>query len=171
MNLEELGISKAELVNRLVERIVGDLDDEGRVANSLHTALANRIRDAVMKAVGKSTQTKIDKAVSGIIAQPWPRTNQYGEPKGEPLTFREMVVDKLEEYLAETVDPRDGSKPDYNREKCPRIDWLIRSQVAASIKGTVDAAAAEAATKARAEVLGKMDAAVIQAVRNVMGIK
>lgn len=172
LNLEELGITKNDLIDRMLDRMVDSLSNDEHFYTRMESALARRIDDGVKKAVDSVTQTEITDAVKAAVNKPWPITNYYGEDKKAPQTFREMVADKVDAYLNEKVRESTGDKSDYYTDKtCSRVDWIIRHQVSGCVGKLVEAAAAEAAVKAREEVLGKMNAAVIAAVKNVMGIK
>jgi len=173
MKLEDLGITTDDLVGRIVDRLVDNMEESGdeRIGGKFDRAIAARVEALVVAAVDKSTKKKIEVAVGEVIERPWRSTNKYGEDAKKPMTFKEMVTARLDEYLAAKVKG-DGSAPrNYDDHTTPRIDWLIQSQVKAEVGEHIKRAAAEAAIKAREQVLGGMNDAVIAAVKNVLGIK
>jgi len=170
MTLAELGLTKDEVLKLLTDRLIGEFSDDCMFDRVQH-ALAQKVEAAVRAAVEKVTQTNVAGAVEDVIARPWPQTNSYGEARGEPLTFREMVLARIDKYLNELTDEHDRTGYNTNGPKRTRLEWIVNRAVAESVASQITAGAKEAAEKARAEVLGKMDAAVIAAVRNVLGIK
>jgi hypothetical protein len=174
IDLKELGLTDEKLIDRIVDQLVNgmDADDEDRIYGRFERILSARIEKAVVEMVEKVAVGKIETAVGEVIDKPWRQTNRWGEDKKEPMTFKEMVADRVGIYLDHEVRKRDGSpKPGYSDGKMKRVDWLIKDAVKTAVGDTVVKATKEAADKARDEVLGKMNDAVVTAVKNILDIK
>jgi hypothetical protein len=173
IDLKELGLTDEKLIDRIVDQLVNgmDADDEDRIYGRFERVLSARIEKAVVELVEKVAVGKIETAVGDVIDKPWRQTNRWGEDKKDPMTFKEMVADRVGIHLDADVNPRDGRNTSYGDKGMKRVDYLIKEAVKTAVGDTVVKATKEAAEKARDEVLGKMDTAVITAVRNVLGIK
>lgn len=174
--LSALGITKEELLDRLVERLADGWDDDGdepRYWSAFEAKLTERINTAVAGVVDAAAQKSIEERVAAVLDGPWPNTNQYGEKRGAPQTFRELVMVRVDAYLNRKVRQHDGMPDDsYSSSGAmSRVDWLIAKAAEGAVKNGVEKAAKEAAEKARTEVLGAMDKAVVAAVRNVLGVR
>lgn len=170
MNLQDLGITNEDLVNRLVERLAeGLLDNDETFADRVHRSVQERIKEQTEWIAHGIAKEEIERQVKAVIDAPWQESTSWGEKRGEPKTFRELVNEKIAATLIRRVDSN-GRLLEYG-EGQKLIDFLIRSQVEATVKDEIKTAVTAAATAARNEVLGKVNEAVLAAVKNVIGLK
>jgi len=114
MNLEELGITKEHIFDRLVEKLAADVmvatnkDEDGypwqgasEFAQQLNKAVAEAICAKVAAVADEHVAPQVSELVEGVTLQ---ATNKWGEAKGQSLTFREYLVDRAERYMTEKVD-------------------------------------------------------------------
>lgn len=118
MNLEELGITRDELTERLVAKLTNELlseryagyDEDGDPiggerptdsARQLHQLVRERIDRQVAALAEKHVLPKVDSMIANLVLQ---QTNAWGEKTGKAVTFIEYMVQRGEAYLAETVD-------------------------------------------------------------------
>ena len=124
LDLESLGITKKELQDRVVDRIVYDLrydnhiDDEGRERKT-YSGFEDKIKEDVLKRADEVIQKLGEKYVLPNIMEylekfSFQKTNEYGQKKGEPITFVEYIVKQADAYLKEDVD-RDGKSAEQNK--------------------------------------------------------
>lgn len=91
------------------------------------------------------------------------QTNRYGEPKGEPMTFKEYIAYRAENYMSEDVDYHGKSKSegDYNWRSCgPRLTVLMRNY----IKDSMEAAAKSAVTDINKVIANNIEKAAKDAI-------
>jgi hypothetical protein len=105
----------------ICERVVMRLADEMResVSKKLNEMIKDKFDDGVRKAA--------DKAVADFLKKSLPKTNQWGEGKGESVTLTEYVIDKFKDHMMERVRA-DGTRGDQygSGDKLPtRHQWLI----------------------------------------------
>lgn len=127
LNLEALGITKEEVQNRVIDRLVEhalndtylDWDDEsGETENGRPSKFATKLRDEVQTRVDAAIAEIAEKHILPNAAQyienvTFQPTNRWGERKAESMTFREYLAKRAENYLTEHVS-YDG----YSEEEC-----------------------------------------------------
>ena len=100
-NLADLGITKDELLGRLVAKITDGIDDDTAFQSDLHRRIDKAIEAAVDAVADRTITPNIESYIKDHCLQ---RTNEWGEAKGEPLTFTEYLVERAEAYMLEPVD-------------------------------------------------------------------
>lgn len=132
--LKELGIDREELIERVVDRCMHDLRggnpqggyDEDDWSETLWSKIQRRadklIAAAVTKVADQEISPRLEEMITKVVLH---KTNQWGEKRGEPVTFIEYLVQSAEAYLNEEVT-FDGKKPDYiSRGKTTRLIFAI----------------------------------------------
>lgn len=122
ITLESLGLTKEEIQKRIVERICDGLmedqlryDGEGESESWRTTpfakALDKRIKEHIDAKVSALFEAhvigKVEAMVHGLTLQ---KTNDWGEPKAEPITFVQYLIQRAERYMTEQVDYEGRSK-------------------------------------------------------------
>lgn len=123
--------------------------------------------DTLRKRVDDITKEQIAEAIQPLIREaienPFRKTNTFGEPVGEPVTLREVIVEQARKTMSEPVDRN-------RREKGSWLDDHIRTTVQAVVKDELAPVIAEA----KAEVLTKIGAAasdmIVAAVKEAIGV-
>lgn len=115
MNIEELGITKEELTNRLVDKLADELlttrfseDNDGEdgprpspFAEKLRELIKDRINAKVAEIAERRVLPLLNQRIDDLVMQ---ETNQWGEKKGSAIPFVEYVALRAEAYLNEEVD-------------------------------------------------------------------
>lgn len=115
LSIEALGLTKDEIVDRLIERLAETLlnsyttDDDGdsvhtgpsRFAEALEQKVMERVNVAIEEIAGKHVLPNVGAYIEGLVLQ---ETNRWGEKTGKPVTFIEYLVQRAEAYLTEQVD-------------------------------------------------------------------
>lgn len=145
--LEALGINKEDLQQRVVDQIVESLltktsvDDEDRAyygesefSRDLKVLVKTSIDKKVADLAEKFVLPDVEKYIEELTIQ---TTNQYGEKRGEPITFVEYLVHRAKDYMQEQVDSSGKSKGTDSYSwtgKQTRITYLINSHLHYSIE-------------------------------------
>ncbi|MCS3467120.1 hypothetical protein M2401_000841 [Pseudomonas sp. JUb42] len=139
--LEALGVSATYLQERIVEQAVHALlystgfdedGDESSYASKFKQQVEKRVQEAVdLKIAALAAEHVLPRVGEMIEAANMMKTNAYGEPKGDPMTFKEYIASRAEVYMSEKVDyngkSREESKDTYNwRESGPRLTVLMK---------------------------------------------
>lgn len=154
--LEALGISPEALGERIVDQAVDvllsttgfdpDTEQETRYESRFKKAIEDRIQKSVDEKIAALAEVHLVPRVGELIEKAnMMQTNRYGEPKGEPMTFKEYIAYRAENYMSEDVDyhGKSRSEGDYNWRSCgPRLTVLMRNY----IKDSMEAAAKSAVT-------------------------
>lgn len=82
------------LGDKVIERLVRTLTDkfEAQAQKQLHEALKSSI------------ETKATELVEAAVNAPIRKTNTWGEPVGEPTSLRDMIDQKVKEFLGSRID-------------------------------------------------------------------
>lgn len=119
IDLQELGLSEAEIQNRVVdaickqlltERVTGrdydheqdyDYASESQFAKQLEKRVTDTI-DATVKKIGDAhILPNIEAHIEKLTLQ---KTTSWGEKQGDPKTFVEYMVERAESYMTEEVN-------------------------------------------------------------------
>jgi len=119
MDLKELGITKIELQDRLVDKVtdclLGEADrDDGYsflVGEDFQAKLDEKIKGRIDKAIDdmaeKHVLGKVDELIKGWVLR---KTTGWGEAKGEPVSLTEYLVQRASSWMSEQVDYNGKSK-------------------------------------------------------------
>ena len=143
--LEALGISPEELGNRIVDQCVEallnstgfnpDTEEETRYESRFKREIEARIQKAVDEKIAALAAVHLIPRVGEMIEKADMRkTNAYGEPKSPPMSFKEYIAHRAEEYMSENVNYQGKSKAEdgdgYNwRSEGPRLTVLMRGYI------------------------------------------
>lgn len=173
LTIESLGLSKDELLDRVVTRAVEVLlhdyeegnDEDGEPCTSekpsqfgelIKARVKQKTDEAIEQIAAKHILPNITTYVENLCMQ---ETNKWGEKKGEPVTFIEYLVSRAEAYLSEEVDFNGKTKAQdsYNWRKAQtRIAHLVHEHLQYSIQIAMKQALADANSK----IVGGIEAAI-----------
>jgi len=161
ISLAVLGISKDELLEKLLVRLQHDaIDEMDELLNTrFNRALQEMIGRAVEAYAKKHLEERVKDAVEGMTFQ---ETNCYGEAKRSPKTLREFAAEKLESFLTDEVD-RNGRTAHECRQRSDSF-YKVGTRVVVMVDGllmrTIEAEMKKALTGANAQIVGGIETAV-----------
>ena len=170
LSFESLGISKEDLTEKLLDRLVEEFttevtwDEDGeqlRRSDMMVAKITAQIKehiDATIRRLGdEHVLPRVTEIVEGLVIQ---QTNTWGEKKGTPVTFIEYLVSRADAYMREDVDLNGKSKDEpggYGWSKyTTRITYLVNSH----LKYSIDAAMKQALMDANKGIVGGLESAV-----------
>ena len=160
------------IASDLASRISGKMlkKIEAHVEDTIVAALTARVDEVVNDLVSKGMQATM---------QP---SDQFSNPKGEPITLTDFIAEKASGYLEETVGPNGGPKDTgYNDRNEKRINQLMAgvvtkefdkevnqgvTEIKNEIRGLMQKAAAEWLAKFQAETVTAIEGAKTLAIRS-----
>lgn len=175
MNTEDLlaaaGLTQTELADRIVEQVVGRLlnttgfdedgDETGPFPSSfdreLRKKLKDKIDDAVESIAGRHVLPNVESYVENLCLQ---ETNQWGEKRGEPVTFVEYLVQRADAYLNEDVNYKGMSKKQGDSYGWRKDSTRIAHMVHEHLHHSIERAMKEAVTNANESIAGGIAKAV-----------
>ena len=139
-----------------------------RILNKVQPTIEKDAREVVMESIHDT----LGRLVAEAFAQPVRRTNSYGEPKGDPMPFCELVVQEMRGYLQEPVRERDGKPTDgYSSDKkVARLEYWTRVVVQRDLEKTYHKAIGAAVAEVKAALDGKVTELVTAAVKSVLNL-
>lgn len=114
LDIEALGFTKEELQDRVVERLcemflttrgVDPFNDETEMPTQMRVQIEARVKQEISDRINAIAEAHVLPNVRAYIEElTLQQTSQWGEKKGEPLTFTEYLVDRAKAYMLEKVD-------------------------------------------------------------------
>jgi hypothetical protein len=101
-------------------------------------------------------------------------TNSYGEPKGEPTSLRDMIVDAGEKWLSELVDSKGNPADDYDRRNNrakTRLQRYIADAIGPKVKEAFSEQIEGAVRETRAKLDEQITGKVSDAIKDILGFK
>lgn len=146
-SLEALGITADSLIDRIVNKCAEELltevnfDEEGdewrnrsRIARELDKRIKDHIDATVSKIADQHVLPKVGEFIEGLTLT---QTNQWGEKRGETVTFVEYLTQRAGSYMCEEVNHNGKSKAEegYSWSKhSTRITYEINRHLQYSIE-------------------------------------
>ncbi len=175
MDLQELGFTQEELQKRVIERLCEELmhhtvseDGEGSYewieGSGFRKALDAKIKDGIDGAIDLLAEEHVLPNVAKQVEETClQETNQWGEARGEPITFVEYLVFRAERYLTEQVDydgKGKGERGGYSwTGKQSRVTHLVHQHLHYSIQ------------EAMAKALQKANSAIAIGIQETVKLK
>ena len=169
LSLEALGIDSEALTDKLVDRLAerlletsgydevsGEWSGSGAMAKRVKQLVKDKIDAAVVSVADKHIQPLVATLVEGAVFQP---TNEWGEAKKPPMTFKEYLAHKSENWLREEVNYKGMTREQdsYNWSKSnTRIGYMVHQHLDYHIKDALT----KAFTSLNAQVAGGLEQAV-----------
>jgi len=144
LNLEALGFTKEELQERVLDRLVQQLltekgfdpysEEETTVASTFRTQLDARIKQTINETINAIAEREVLPNVAGYIENlSLQQTTQWGEKRGEPITFTQYLIQRAQAYMMEEVDyegrNKDEARGSWYGTKQTRIAHLIHKHL------------------------------------------
>jgi hypothetical protein len=151
---------------KLVEEILNTTEVDGIV----RTLVRTRVQETVDGALNAAAQGALEPILRGEIEKiSLQRTNEWGEEKGEAITFVEYMTERAAAWIKEPVDSRgrDRSHRDYDnvyrKNGTTRIAFMIDEHLRFSIESAME----NALKTANDSMVGGLKAAVVQSLNEI----
>lgn len=142
LTCEDFGLTKEQMLDRLVNAMVDKLLDEGaeheeddeegyvyRRKNSVMTHVHNRIHDQIAEEVNLIAENEIRPRVNELLESlVFHSTNRFGEKKQPDKTLREYLHEKAENYMTTEVDYNGKTKEEDSytwRRYGTRLSYMV----------------------------------------------
>lgn len=123
----EVKVNEDEIADRVVQVVAARIVDRTDLYEIAHAAVVAKVQEMA--------EDKIVSAIDEAFEKPFTPTSRYGESKGDPMTIREMIDDKISTWLKESVDYQGRTADSYNnRGKSLRVHYLIRKHIEDAMK-------------------------------------
>lgn len=98
--------------------------DEDYQPHSIPTEVSYELRETLSKAIRTEVQKHVGPAVEMALAEGVQRTDNYGDPRGEKVPLRTVIVEEAQKALGKKIEVRDN----YGRSESV-IQQIIRDEV------------------------------------------
>jgi hypothetical protein len=121
------------------------------VAKVLAPQLRSEMVEVVREVANEVAHERVAAVVDEVMAGEIRKTNSWGEPTGEPVTLREILVAEVKTALERKVDTH-GRPAGYSRDGMPYVDYVARTAAAEAIKGELAPAVKDAVAEVKSKV-------------------
>lgn len=139
------------------------------IDRDVRSDIAKEARSLVETAQREVVNELVTAKVTEAIDTPFRRSTSYGEPQGEPTTFRTIIAESVEKALTETVHNPNGRSSSYDSPRKTLIAWAVDEAVKAQVTKQVTAAVVDAKTDllaaVKAEAANVLTDALAKAIR------
>lgn len=161
LTLEALGLSRDEIIDRMVDRLAermlreNVMDDDGDLVDVGYSPFAQAVHDRVMAKINQAVEDIAARNVLPNVASyvenlSMQETNKWGEKTGQKLTFTEYLVKRAETWITEPVDYQGKPKGTDSfswRAHGTRIAHMIHEHLDYQIQTAIKQALAELNSK------------------------
>lgn len=130
-----------EIADRLADKVSRDMEKRitAHVEETLVAKLTKQVDDVIDELVTKGMQATM---------QP---SDQFSNPKGEPITLTDFVAEKASGYLEETVDleGKPAQRSAYGKTVQPRLSYILQGVVTREIDDEIKKGVSEIKVKVR----------------------
>lgn len=127
IDLETLGISKDDILDRAAEKLAAEVGDYEEVHNRLNDMLERRVQKAAGDNLDAVVTDIITKATEKMLDETVQPRNIWGERDGEPTTIRTALSEKARDFWMEKID-KDGKRTNGYGGK-PRFEYLVQQYI------------------------------------------
>lgn len=132
------------LLNAIVERTAAILADR---VGSVHGVDSRHVTDQVVRAVDARLTDLLAPILEGILTEPLPASNAYGERTSQTFTLRERIVDIAGNQL--TIRPNASSRSTHEQNL---VERYVSGEIEKAVKKALDAEYSSALAQVREAV-------------------
>lgn len=136
VNIESLGITKEDLVDRIVESVSASVfrayDDEisVRVSKEVNKAISAKVESMVVAAI----QDEIDRCLQ-VEFQP---IDVFGASKGQPTTVHGILEQSIQNWWSTSVNSSGKATDRWSSESTTRAEWYVTTFIRDTIKNALE---------------------------------
>jgi len=131
MKLEDLGITKEDILNRVAESLVDQMTEDAK--SDIARFVNDEVKTAVRGQVSEIIMDTARKTFDGTF-QP---VNHYGEKIGDSTTIRDMFVKQAKEWWSLKVDSSGRPTTDIYGEKKTMAQYYAKEAMAEVVSATM----------------------------------
>lgn len=169
--LTQIGITQAELQEKLIERLASEiLSEDTKYASVFDSQIEARLKEymdaRISQAFEQHVRPMVNERIDNIVMG---ETNRWGEAiKAEkPLTFKEYFVKRIDAFITEQVDHSGQSKSQSNSYGWTARTTRISHMIDEYLKYHIEAAVKTALGEVNSSVRNGLEGAVKMALANV----
>jgi len=125
-----------------------------QVARILAPQLEKEMRSVVRDVVAEVARDRVAVVIDEVFAAGFRKTNGYGEPIGEPVTLRQMVIGEVEGQLARKVTANGNSARGYDSGAMSYAEYVAANAAKEALRGELGAAVTAAVDEVKGRVTG-----------------
>ncbi|WP_280245449.1 hypothetical protein [Nocardia abscessus] len=143
-------------------------DLASEVAKILAPTLKDEMKTVVREVATEVAQERVNAIIDEALTAGFRKTNSYGEPIGQTITLREMIIEEVKGQLERKVSVDGRPADSYNRAAMTYVEFVARRAARNALDGELgaaaDAAVEEVKSKVKAVVADDLGAKIARAV-------
>lgn len=146
--VKELGFTKEELEQKVIQKIADDLlleygyesetggetVDDSHLKRKFHEIIKKHVDRQINKMAEEYVVPNVRAIIESVSLQ---QTNQWGEKTGQPKTFVEYLTESAQAYLSQPVDFQGKPNSGYSRENQTRLVHLVHEHLHYAIESAM----------------------------------
>jgi hypothetical protein len=146
--LQELGFTKEELEQKVIQKIADDLlleygyesetgadtIDDSHLKRKFHEIIKKHVDRQINKMAEEYVVPHVREIIESVSLQ---QTNQWGEKKGDSKTFTEYLTESAQAYLSQPVDYQGKPETGYSHNTQTRLVHLVHQHLHYSIENAM----------------------------------
>jgi hypothetical protein len=146
--LQELGFTKEELEQKVIQKIADDLlleygyesetgadtVDDSHLKRKFHEIIKKHVDRQINKMAEEYVVPHVREIIESVSLQ---QTNQWGEKKGEDKTFKEYLTESAQAYLSQPVDFQGDASSSYSQKNQTRLVHLVHQHLHYAIESAM----------------------------------
>lgn len=165
MKLEDIGITKEDILSRVAESLIEQMTEEARAG------IARFVNDEVKTAVRSQVSAIIMDTARKTFDGTFQPINHYGEAVGEPTTIRDMFVKQAKEWWSLKVDREGRPSQDSYGDKKTMAQFHAQAAMDLVVRETMKTQFEPLIADARQQLAGAFTQAIGELVTRTMGKK
>jgi hypothetical protein len=143
--LKVLGLTQEDLAERVTDQLTESIRDETR--KRIDALVSQRCLAIIDQAIAN--------AVGNVLDLQYTQVDQWGEPKGNTTTLRDVIKNKAVNWLGEYVDSQGKTVTDQRNhygDKHGRAQWMVDKACKEAVDAIAKQQVAQVTEKTKAEV-------------------
>lgn len=165
MKLEDIGITKEEILDRVADSLIEQMTEEAK------NNIARFVNDEVKTAVRSQVSTIIADTARKTFDGTFQPINHYGEAVGQPTTIRDMFVKQAREWWSLKVDCNGNPSSDTYGSKKTMAQYHAQKAMDEVVRDTMKAQFEPLIKDARKQLADAFTQAISELVTNTLGKK
>jgi hypothetical protein len=141
-----------QIISRVVSEFASRINYEGR----------KKLDDAVTRKADELIAQRLDDEIARVVSGPLQRYDYNGNPKGDPFTVNELIVQAVEKFAAAPAGRRDSYSG--RREGAGSLADVIEDAVAEALRNELAKDVADIRSKVVTEIRDRLTGAAAAAI-------
>ncbi len=146
MNLEEIGITKEDLIDKIAEKIMqleyssdeSEYGYDNTIGKMARIAVEKKVTEHVNKSVLTAIDDTLNKALSELLEQTVTPVDIFGDKAGEPTSIKAALATRAKDFWMQKVD-KEGKASNGGWNTTSRYEHLMKEHLKSELDAVIKA--------------------------------